>query len=160
MTLHPTGPVRLSRWRRLAASFGLLCVAVATGCGASALDNATTTLGTLRAAQGGVVETFEAGVEADLEAHCGEALDLRGCAQARVEHWRDLESGINAAADTLDALTSALLAWAEQVHAGQGDADDPPLPVCQSLSSLVAITETWTEVLGHRLPVEPWECGQ
>lgn len=141
----------------------VVALALIAGCGSSALDNSTTTLGTFRAGQAGVVKSLELGLELDLVEHCGEAANVaerEECARARAEEWRTVEEGMAGSAATLDALALGLLAWAERVAANVADENDPPLPVCDALARLADVAVSWARFGGVTLPVEPWECPE
>ena len=140
----------------------LLCAlfVVLQACGVSALQHATTALGAARATQAGVVQTVEARLVADLDKHCGDirTSEREECAQKRAELFRDAERALEASAQTIDALSLALLIWAERIAAKEADEDIPPWPVCEALSQLIAAAKVWTEVAGVVFPIEPWTC--
>ncbi len=153
----------------LVALIGLTLLGVCGGCGKSALDNATGTLEAFEEAQAAAVTSVGAGLEADLTTNCqdlplerveeGGHSPMEQCAWSRAEAFRRAEGGLNASAETLDALALALLTWAKRVTADEASEDDPPVPVCEALSSLVAVAESWAEFAGASLPIAPWTCG-
>lgn len=156
---------RLARFAAFALiGLAIILSAVAmTGCGKSALDNATSTQETLLVAQHGVVQVLRANIESDLNERCGdiyaEAARIE-CATERAAQWADAENIMAGTADSLDALTLVLRAWTARVVAGLSDAENPPLPVCEALSQMTAVVESWTRVAGESIPIQPWQCPE
>ncbi len=142
----------------------LVCGAAlsSSGCGVSALDASTRALGTAHVMQAEIVAGMERDLQADLDSHCGsidDAAERVACAAARGEHWRRHEAFANASAETLDSLALGIHHWATHVIAGRADEDTPPLPVCQALRQLAAVTDAWVEFRrGEGIPFAPWRC--
>lgn len=138
-----------------------------TGCGASALDRATTALGAAHALQSGAVNATRREVRDDLREACaGETSPsaIDECVAERTERWRATEAGLDVSADALDTAGVELLAWAERVHADEADPDVAPRTVCARMRDgfeAVAHVIRLLDALGVRMPdgLPTWECG-
>lgn len=141
-----------------------------TGCGASALDRATTALGAAHALQSGAVNATRREVRDDLREACADAGAAGGaeaideCIADRTERWRATEAGLDISADALDTAGVELLAWAERVHADEADPDAAPRTVCARMRDgfeAVAHVMRLLDALGVRMPdgLPTWECG-
>lgn len=138
-----------------------------TGCGASALDRATTALGAAHALQSGAVNATRREVRDDLREACaGETSPsaIDECIADRTERWRATEAGLDVSADALDTAGVELLAWAERVHADEADPDVAPRTVCARMKDgfeAVAHVLRLLDALGVRMPdgLPTWECG-
>jgi hypothetical protein len=154
----------------LAATLALVTTFSGAGCGASALDRATTALGAAHALQSGAVAATRVEVRDDLREACAgettpEAIDE--CIAERTERWRATEAGIDLSKRALDEAGVELLAWAERVHADEADPDAAPRTVCERMKTgfeAVAHVLRLLDALGVRMPdgvldgMPTWEC--
>ena len=140
----------------------LVGLTLLNGCGASALDRATTALEVTHEAQAGAVELLRLGLGRVLDSRCGVLetdAEKTECAEGLRVSWQSTEAGMNAGAATLEATTHAVYEWARRVEAGNADEDLPPILVCESFAELRDVVVAWAALAGVAIP-RLFECEE
>ena len=136
----------------------MLAISFCGGCGKSALEYATITVGGLRVGQSAAVGGAELRLTNSMNDECGESLEPEVCSARIVEAGRPAERALNGSAATVDRLTDEVAAWALAAQVDPSLVDKPPATVCSTLSLVSDITALWLDVGGVSVPVPTWEC--
>lgn len=117
-------------WLRYALAVLALALAC-PGCGATPYERATNALGSMRAAQAAGVQALRTLIADDLRETCEGSADTDACVDARLAHWRPVETAVTVSAESLDALALALYAWGRRALDDEDAVEVVPPGFCE-----------------------------